>query len=430
MLTIEINNSYSKISGLSTLQEKELKELLSYDVGTQAAFYAGGHRPRRKSLLGRRGEFPTGLLPRVNAAFPRSSLRDLRHVPVPIGRTPNVYPFEPYQAQVDAAQAAADKHRGCISMPTGTGKSLVIAMIADKLDVKTLVIVPSVEIKKQLKASIDTLCVGHNVTVENIDSKALQTAKDYDCLIIDEAHHVAAKTYQKLNKTAWVDIYYRFFLTATPFRNNTEETLLFEALAGQVIYALSYKDAVKAGYIVPVEAYYIETPNITTDAYTWSQVYSQLVVSNQTKNEAIASTLVRLNAVGASTLCLVKEVAHGDKLSAMTGLNFANGKDNDTRQFIEQFNAGKIKSLIGTTGILGEGVDTKPCEYVIIAALGKAKSAFLQQVGRAVRTYPGKESAKVIIIKDKSHKFTLRHFNEQKKILKDYYGIVPEKLDI
>jgi superfamily II DNA or RNA helicase len=247
---------------------------------------------------------------------------------------------------------------------------------------------------------------------------------------LDEAHHAAAKTYRQLNKTAWAGIYHRFYLTATPFRTQPEESILFESIAGQVIYELTYASAVAQGLIVPVEAYYIEVPKVKNDYYTWAEVYSNLVVKNDIRNEMIALTLARLNAANLSTLCLVKEVAHGAKIEALTALAFANGKDDDTRSYIKDFNSGEIKSLIGTEGLLGEGVDSRPCEYVIVAGLGKARGAFMQKVGRAVRTYPGKDSAKVIIIKDLSHRFTARHFREQCKILKEYYGITPTKLDL
>jgi superfamily II DNA or RNA helicase len=248
-------------------------------------------------------------------------------------------------------------------------------------------------------------------------------------LIIDEAHHAAARTYQNLNKKVWDGIHYRFFLTATPFRNDPEETLLFEGIAGQIIYQLTYQKAIAKGYIVPIEAYYIEIPKQKTNAYTWREVYDELIVNHKIRNETIANLMISLHESGASTLCLVKEIAHGEILADLTGAGFANGQDDDTRDLITAFNRVKIKTLIGTTGILGEGVDSKPCEYVIIAGLGKAKSAFMQQVGRSVRTYPGKESAKVILIKDTSHKFLSKHFREQCAILKDEYNIIPIKLE-
>lgn len=429
MITLTIDNSYSRIEGLSASQEKGLKALLSYTVGGSAAFFSG-FGVRKKSLLEKKGYFPTGLLSRLIAHIDIDVVKDNR-------RRPKIQPplttngVVPYPSQIEAADKIYDYNTGIITMPTGSGKSLVIALVAARLNVKTLVVVPSVEIREQLsKSLLEALGPGHKVVVENIDSSKLAKLTDFDCLIIDEAHHSAAKTYRNLNKHAWKGIFYRYFLTATPFRNDTEETLLFESIAGKVIYQLSYKDAVKAGYIVPIEAYYLEIPKQKTDAFTWAEVYKELVVDNDIRNTIVANLLTKLHSSGKSTLCLVKEVRHGKILSNILGLPFVSGEDDDSRKYIGRFNRGQISVLIGTEGILGEGIDTRPAEYVIIAGLGKAKSAFMQKVGRVLRKYPGKESGKVILIKDKSHKFCIRHFNEQCKILLEEYGVKPIKLDV
>lgn len=432
-----IGNSYSQIIGLTLTDFKKLRKILSYETDPKAAYFSGGFS-RPKYLLDKRGVFPTGLLNHVTNFIPDSIKYMLKDTRIAPKSTPGMFKLDlgshvPYPDQTKAAEEAQKHHRGGIQMPTGTGKSLVIALIASRLNVKTLVVVPSLEIRKQLKSNLNALFgirLAKNITVENIDSPSLKSNGNYDCLIIDECHHAAAKTYQVLNKTMWNKIYYRFFLTATFFRNQQNEQLLFEGIAGQVIHSLSIKSAIAKKYIVPVEAYYYDVKKQQTSAYTWAEVYSNLVVNNKSRNVLIGGLLQHLNDQSIPALCLIKEIAHGVILSSLTGIPFANGQDEDTRRYIEQFNRGEIKSLIGTTGILGEGIDTKPAEYVIIAGLGKAKSAFLQQIGRGVRNYPGKESCKVILFKDNSHKFCLRHYNEQRKILKETLGIVPIKLEI
>ena len=426
-VTITIDNSYSKINGLTSTQFKKLKKVLSYITDPQIAYFNGGFQ-RRKYLIDAKGSFPTGLLAKVRKFAPEAHINDNRNIPIRHIKFDKADIFHPvpHEWQLDAIEKALKSGRGGIVAPTGTGKSLVIALLALRLGLKVLCVVPTIEIKNQLKEALNTFKV-NNVTVENIDSKNLYRESNYDCLIIDECHHVAARTYQNLNKKYWKKIYYRYFLTATWGRNNNNENLLFEGIAGEVIYKLSYKEAVKKNYIVPVEAYYIELPKKDTEAFTWAQVYKELVVENEYRNEIILDLFNSLDKAQISTLCLVKEVKHGHNLK---GYYFANGQDENSRKFIKDFNKRHINILIGTTGILGEGVDTKPCEYVIIAGLGKAKSAFLQQIGRGVRVYPNKESCKVIIFKDASHKFTLRHYKEQCKILKEELGIVPMKLDI
>jgi superfamily II DNA or RNA helicase len=425
MIKIEINNSYSKVSGLSLKQDKELRAILSYIPNKKASFYSG-FGIRKKCMIDKYGCFPTGLLFRV-LRFDFSSkpiVIDNRVKPLRIDST---VPDGAYKWQIEATLKTLEHARGTIVAPTGTGKSRVIKMICEKHGLKTLVIVPTLEIKKQLSQTLSGLST---VTVENIDSSKLKTMTNFDALIIDETHHAAAKTYHKLNKTAWNKIYYRWNLTATPFRNDTEETFLFEAIAGEVIYQLSYKEAVYKRYIVPVEAYFIEIPKQATNAFLYREVYNECIIDKLIRNQLLSILLVNLNACNKSTLCLVKEVRHGKILSEMTGLPFIYGENEESRDYIRQFNNGEIKTLIGTSGIISEGIDTKPCEYVIIAGLGKAKSQFMQAVGRSVRTSPGKESAKVIIISDTSHKFLSRHFRTQCAILKSEYGVVPYKLEV
>lgn len=435
MIQLIVDNSYSQVTGLTTEQFRALRKLLSYQTDSHAAYFSGG-RTYTKYMIDKKGFFPSGLLTKVHNWLVMDMQLDIKKLninkkPRKLANFPKLkLKHEPYDCQRTARVRASLFQRGCISMPTGTGKSVVIAMIIATFKVKTLIVVPTLELKNQLKETLASYFGNTRlITVENIDSKNLKKPRDYDCLIIDEAHHVAAKTYQTLNKTVWSGIYHRFFLTATAFRNKDEEKLLFEGIAGRILYKLSYEESVRKKYIVPVEAYYVDLPKQKTDAYTWAQVYSELVVNNDYRNGKIAGILEGLYTEGNHTLCLVKEIAHGKKLSELTDIPFVNGQDEDSRFYIQHFNEGKrYKWLIGTTGILGEGVDTKPCEYVIIAGLGKAKSQFMQQVGRAVRNYPGKESAKIILFRDTSHKFTLRHFKEQCKILKEEYGIEVVKL--
>lgn len=418
MVQLLIDNSYSKVTGLSVKQEKELKELLSFSVGS----YFGPFGIKRRSLLDKRGHFPTGLLSRVEAYLGKGGYARKNLRAQPISQLWPISASLPYAAQSSALIAAIDNHQGIISMPTGAGKSKVVEMISERLGVKTLVIVPSLEIKKQLSSTLKRLS---NVTIENIDSKALNSLTGFDCLIIDEAHHVAARTYQKLNKTAWKGIYYRFMLTATPFRNQDEETLLFEGIAGQVIYRQTYQEAVEAKSIVPIEGYYLDVPPSNLKGEPYPYAYKHGVVNNETRNLMISKLLLT---IPKPTLCLVKEVLHGQTLSEMSGIPFVSGQDDESKDYIRQFNEGEITHLIGTQQVLGEGIDTRPAEFIIVASLTKAKSQLMQICGRGVRNYPGKESASIILFKDKSNSYLLKHYQAQCKVMKTEYGVIPLKL--
>lgn len=439
-LKLDIGNSYTSVTGISSTELKELKALLSYEV--DGGYSANGiRRPHKVSLVDAHGRFPTGLLKVVMEDFVavskrRAQIQDLRIKPISADRAFEAnFEHTPRLEQKQAVEAAVKAHRGIINAVTGSGKSLIAGMLIYRLQVRTLVVVPSLELKAQLSESFKAWFGEHAVGkdrpiyVENIQALDPRTpATGYDCVIIDEFHHSASKSYRDLNAKAWTGVYYRFGLSATPYRNQEEERLLLESILSDVIYTLDYKKAVSAGYVVPVEGYYIQVPIQKTNGYTWAEVYSDLVVNNKVRNEALAGLMRDLKLADKSTLTLVKEIAHGKLLSEMTGIPFANGKDAGSRELIERFSTGAISGLIGTS-VVSEGVDTRACEYIIIAGLGKARSAFQQQIGRGLRKFGDKDSCKVILVKDSSHRWTINHFNAQKAILKTDYGVTLIKLD-
>lgn len=435
MIKLEINNSLCRIEGLSEEQYRGLRDVLSY---TADGGYYSGSRPNKRYLLDRKGNFPTGLLYLVDAYFKGNKQYERQDRRIRPTSTYGLFKLKlehtPYQEQVDAAEACSRLSRGIVAAPTGLGKSVIAALIINELQVPTLVVVPSLELKRQLTASL-LHAFGNldHITVENVDAlDPTIPAVGYDCVIIDEFHHTGAATYRKLNNKAWGGIYYKFGLTATPFRSNDNERLLMESVLSQVIYRVEYADAVADKRIVPMEAYYIDLPvqEMRGNPNSWPAVYSELVVNNEVRNEIIASILGKFHVNKLATLCLVKEIRHGEILSEMTGAPFANGQDGNTRMRVLEFNLGESRSLIGTTGVIGEGVDTKPAEWIILAAGGKAKNQFMQACGRGFRVFPGKDSCKVILFRDASNPWLLKHFKACCKHMRDEYGIKPVKLEI
>lgn len=442
MIILEVGNSTSKISCLTSPQFKELRTKLSYKSEIKS-FYGRQYGGQRTYLINAKGEFPTGLLSIVKAWLQTPQhkpnvILDNRRIPKTAskgGMFSLLLRHTPYLEQQEAATACLEASRGIICMPTGTGKSLVCALIINSLQLKTLIVVPSLELKRQLTDTMVKLfgkevMTKKLITVDNID--ALDSSHEetrYDCLIIDEFHHSASKTYQKLNKKCWNNIFYRFGLTATPWRTDKDENILLTSILESVIYKLSYNTAIAKKYIVPVEAYYYDLPKTQTKSTTWANVYKDLIVNNAHRNATIAQLLTNLNNSKVYTLCLVKQIEHGNILKAATKIPFANGEEDNAGHLISKFNSKGLNSLIGTSGVLGEGVDTVPAEFVILTGLGKSKGQFMQMVGRGVRKCENKASCKIILFRDSSHKWTLQHFNAQVKYLREEYGIVPVKLE-
>lgn len=446
MVKLTIGNSECKAEGLNVKQLSELRAIMSYQADPQSAWHSGSPRSLTRHLMDKRGTFPTGLLYLFEEWAAKNKLKPSiatsRFRPAPRAGFPGAtLEHAPYKEQSLAAEICEGMDRGIVVAPTGLGKSVIVVMIIHRLSVPTLVVVPNLELKRQLTETLSTSFgrkfVGDKnskalICVENVaalDPKEVMSG--YDCVIIDEFHHSGAKTYRELNKKAWKNVFYKFGLTATPFRSQDRERLLLESVLSKVIYRVEYKDAVAKGYIVPLEAYYLDVPktSIQGNEASWPSMYSELVVNNIARNDLIGNLIDQLSKTDAPTLCLVKEVAHGQTLANITGFGFNHGEDDHNRERLLEFNLGERKTLIGTTGVLGEGVDTKPAEYIIIAGLGKSPNAIMQQIGRGLRKYKGKESCKVILLRDTSHKWTLNHFREQCKIIAREYGIKPVRLD-
>lgn len=447
MITLHIDNSECRIENLPIAHTKELKNILSYTLPTTNQYYTGGFAASKRYLITAKGVFPTGLLYLVEKFIKDKNLiikrNDIRRAP---RRQDGLFSlnlgFDPYPEQTAAADTVLRVSRGIIVAPTGLGKSAVISMIIQNLQVPTLVVVPSLELKKQLTSSLRTwlgadkvgeIADRRPVAVENVDSMSTTLpAKGYDCVILDEFHRSGAATYRTLNKKCWNGIFYRFGLTATPFRSQEHERLLLESVLSKVIYRIEYQTAVDKGYIVPMQAFYIQLPKtpVKGNKNSWPSVYSELVVNNEYRNNVIRELLVKLQTNNLSTLCLIKEIQHGENIIQGTDIPFIKGENKDNRIKLLEFNLREFPVMVGTTGVVGEGVDTKPCEYVIIAGLGKSKNQFMQQVGRGFRIYPDKKACVIILFCDNSHKWTRAHFSAQCKYLLEEYGIQPTKLEI
>ena len=380
-MRVTIGNSVCRLEGFTSSQFHVLRKKMSYTIGSNAAYFSG-NRVRERYLLSARGEFPTGLLYLVQDWERESDTsveyEDTRIKPKPREGLFTLSPGKvPYPEQQRAAEAAEIHSRGIITAPTGAGKSLIATLIVNRLQVPTLIVVPTLELKRQLTESmveafgVDRVGpLGSPLAIENVDALSpKKPLKGYDAVIIDEFHRAGSKTYRMLNARCWNDVYFKLGLTATPFRSSEDERLLLEGVLSQVIYRLDYHHAVSRGYIVPLEAYYVEVPKTVTNATTWAGVYDALVVKNSTRNGIIQRLVQTLTAAGKATLTLVKKIEHGNRL----GGPFANGQGDSDPDLIRRFSNrnGDVLSLTATTGVCGEGVDTRAAEYVIIAGLGE-----------------------------------------------------------
>ena len=139
-----------------------------------------------------------------------------------------------YQIDIcSRVREAFGHHRSVmVQMPTGTGKTVVLASLVSQLIIETVLIVAHRrELIEQIKATIKRLNMeDRNITVESIQTISRHLTSNgvatppaggqggFSLVVIDEAHHALAKTYKMMWET-WPDAKF-LGLTATPCRLN------------------------------------------------------------------------------------------------------------------------------------------------------------------------------------------------------------------
>lgn len=177
--------------------------------------------------------------------------------------------FEPRSYQSEAIESwTRGDGRGVIILPTGAGKTVTALMAIAKLKLRTLIVVPTIELLYQWRdAVIERLGLskkfvgvvgdGHKewraITVITYASAAMPNAplKDIGLLICDEAHHLPSPSYAQIAIRS--NAPYRLGLTATPDRADGETSALYQLL-GPVVYRKAPADLSAEGHI----AQYVE----------------------------------------------------------------------------------------------------------------------------------------------------------------------------
>lgn len=170
---------------------------------------------------------------------------------------PRVYQLEAMEAWL-AAQG-----RGTVILPTGAGKTVLAMMAIDRLRLRTLIVVPTIELLHQWRAAaIERLglspdkvgVVGDGrrelrpVTVITYASASMPDAPitGYGLLVCDEAHHLPAPGHRIIAERSAAP--YRLGLTATPERGDGQEQELYR-LIGPPVYRRAPEELAAEGHL-------------------------------------------------------------------------------------------------------------------------------------------------------------------------------------
>ena len=407
-------------------------------------------------------EFPTGLSNIVEEALIALDVEftkeDTRVIPERRHnfRLREAFP-EPRYYQAEMHELGLQAGRGVFESAVGTGKSLVMMRLIEALGANSLVVVPSVPLAVQLTNDLKkffgerNVCVVSSKTVAseqqlrkmrktpiritNIQSLASLNKKgevgkliqDVEAIFVDEIHHAGSKSYTDL-LPQMEHIYYRFGFTGT-FLRNDEKTLDMWGFLSNKLYCYPAHKAISEGYLTPVKIVWHELQGIKKRTYQ-SEYKANYCVSDEMMDKIVE--IVSSVSENEQVLILVAQKERGGKviseMLAERGFRntFISGDTpkEEVRETLQAFNERRIQILLGSA-VIGEGIDIRSTDHLIMAQGGKSEIVMVQALGRAVRLFRGKTKAYVhdFIFTSGETKYMAKHAIVRKDIYKRNFQV-------
>ena len=311
---------------------------------------------------------------------------------------------------------AFERHRSVmVQMPTGTGKTIVLAELVKQLmmkdeGVRILIVAHRRELIEQIKATIKRMKMdSRNITVESIQtiSRRIATIEFAPSLVvIDEAHHALAKTYKMMWET-WPDAKF-LGLTATPCRLNGKGfTDLFEVL----LSSLTVPEFIKNGVLAPFDYVTINegsSQQQLIDSLTkrgadgdyqvkeMNEVLNKRPSIEQLYNCYTQFAKKKKGIIYAVSIEHARSIAEyyeskGIKAVAISAKTPAK----ERAGFLDDFRKGKIQTLVNVD-IFSEGFDCPDVEFIQLARPTLSLAKYLQMVGRGLRPHKKKECCVIL----------------------------------
>ena len=322
-----------------------------------------------------------------------------------------------YQIDICSRVSEAFEHHRSVmvQMPTGTGKTMVLAELVKQLmmkdeGVRILIVAHRRELIEQIKATIKRMKMdSRNITVESIQtiSRRIATIEFAPSLVvIDEAHHALAKTYKMMWET-WPDAKF-LGLTATPCRLNGKGfTDLFDVLVQSWDIPTFIKEKWLSTY---------DFVSIKADSRT-QQLISSLKKRGADGDYQVKEMDAVLNkrpSIERLYNC-VMEYAHNRK-GFVYAININHARSiaeyyqsqgvhavaidshtpvKERERIISSFRSGGLQVLVNVD-IFSEGFDCPDVEFIQLARPTLSLAKYLQMVGRGLRPSKGKKNCMII----------------------------------
>ena len=361
----------------------------------------------------------------------------------------------PRDYQIDAFVHAIRNRRALLLSPTASGKSLIIYLLTQYLQKKTLIIVPTVSLVQQMNGDFkeygyDGEChlITAGVDKESEEDIVISTwqsiykmpkkwFEQFDVIIGDEAHLFKAKSLTSI-MTKMIGTKYRFGFTGTLDDAQTHK-LVLEGLFGAVEKVTTTAELIENKTLSDfrIKCIALQYPDHVKQAQSKNKYQEEVefLVLNEARNKFIRNLALSLKG---NTLLLYNFVEkHGkplhknikaaiDKSVDKRSIYFVSGEvKGDEREQIRHIVEQEDDAIIvASYGTFSTGVNIKRLHNIVFCSPSKSRIRVLQSIGRGLRTGDGKDMATLFDIADNltwksKSNFTLDHFAERLKMYND-----------
>lgn len=354
--------------------------------------------------------------------------------------TMDIAPYS-YQQEIldklEAERKVRSYHRNLVVAATGTGKTVISALDYKRFrkqnpdkPCRLLFVAHREEILKQsmytfravLKnANFGEMFVGSYkpesidnlfISIQTFNSQAFiekTTPEFYDYIIVDEFHHAAAPTYQKL--LSYYNPQILLGLTATPERMDGKSILPY--FSNRIAAEIRLPEAIDRKLLCPFQ-YFGVTDTVDLDNLKWaaggydkgelSRIYTLSGVMANRRADLVVSSLLKyvtdIDDVKGLGFCV--SIEHAEFMS-----DYFNGRgipsmfltghspDEERKKAKERLVKGYVR-FIFVVDIYNEGVDIPEVNTVLFLRPTESLTVFLQQLGRGLRLSEGKECLTVL----------------------------------
>jgi superfamily II DNA or RNA helicase len=248
--------------------------------------------------------------------------------------------------------------------------------------------------KKYIFAMVQTLSKDKHLAKLN--------PKQVDYLIIDEYHHISAKTYEKL--VTRLPNTKKLGLTATPYRYDKKD--IYQYIDGNIVINKEIPEGIEKGLVQPFDYLglfdNIDYSDIQFQRYKYkeSDLDKKLIIKR--RNEQIINEFNKEIGPNKQTIGFCATVKHANRMTLefnKAGIKSAVithfTKPEDRATLLNQFTNRQFQVLF-TKDIFNEGADFPFVEALLFLRPTHSKNVFFQQLGRGLRPLPNKPHVKVL----------------------------------